>query len=136
MARKRKRRGFSEAQSPFAVADPRLLAAFDAYAFKCAFTGADLTAEAAADAGGELLRVDDDDFVPATIDAIYAYERGHLALGPTYNFIVDLAAISPELLEQLNPIGRLRLPAPPYPAPSQSAVRAHRTAAIEGQLKA
>jgi len=83
----RRSRGFKETQARI-VADP-LATIFGAYGNACAFTGRDLTAEAAADPRGYLLNLGADPLatdpallIPATLDAIHAYERGHLALGP------------------------------------------------------
>lgn len=137
--RKPKRaRGFKEAQARI-TADPLALV-FEAYGHGCAFTGRDLRAEAAADPRGYLLVLGTDPLttdptllIPASLDAIHAYERGHLALGPRYNFLVDLEAIDPELLESLNPIGRLAAPSDPSFYPSQSAMTAHLIAFMRGR---
>jgi hypothetical protein len=114
------------------VAARSLAAIFDAYGYACAFTGRSLHAEAAADPRGYLLVLGPDPLtletqllIPACLDAIRAYERGHLALGSRYNFLVDMETISPELLEALNPIGRLRLPSDPALHPSQGALTPH-----------
>jgi hypothetical protein len=134
---RRKDKGFGEAQAPFAPVGLNLASIFDAYGFACAFTGADLRREAAADPLGWLLRAGpaDSDLVPATTDAIYAYERGHLALGPRYNFLVDLEKISPEFLEQLNAIGRLTVPRLRRLRPSLDAIKVHRDAFAAGRLR-
>jgi hypothetical protein len=131
-------RGFSEAQARF-TADP-LAALFAAYGSACAFTGRSLAAEAAADARGYLLTLGDNPLtldparlIPACLEAIHAYERGHLALGPRYNFLVDLETIDPELLEALNPIGRLILPADPSLHPSQAAMTGDLVAFMRGR---
>jgi hypothetical protein len=136
--RPRRPSGFKEAQARI-VADP-LAAVFGAYGFACAFTGRDLRAEAAADPRGYLLVLGPDPLstdptllIPATLDAIHAYERGHLALGPRYNFLVDMETIDPELLEALNPLGRLAAPSDPSFYPSQSAMTAHLIAFMRGR---
>ena len=137
--RKPKRpRGFKEAQARI-VGDP-LAAVFAAYGGACAFTGIDLRAEAAADPRGNLLVIGPDPLtndpallIPASLDAIHAYERGHLALGPRYNFLVDMEAIDPELLEALNPIGRLTAPSDPSFYPSQAALTPHLIAFVRGR---
>jgi hypothetical protein len=120
------------------VVDPAAI--FAAYSVACAFTGQSLTAEAAADPRGYLLDIgshppssDPTLLIPASLDAIHAYERGHLALGPRYEFFANLAVISPELLEALNPIGRLTLPADPGFVPSQAALTAHLIAFLRGR---
>ena len=137
--RKPKRpRGFKETQTRL-VADP-LATIFEAYGHACAFTGKSLRAEASADPRGYLLVLGPDPqtsdptlLIPASLDAIHAYERGHLALGPRYNFLVDMEAIDPELLEALNPIGRLTAPSDPAFYPSQAAMTAHLIAFIRGR---
>jgi hypothetical protein len=111
------------------------------YGFVCAFTGHDLRAEAAADPHGALLVLGADPhtddprlLIPATIDAMHAFERGHLALGHRYNFLVDLERIDPEFLLTLNPIGRLRLPDNPDHHPSIGALTAHLVAFSAGRI--
>lgn len=142
MAKRKPKRGkgFRETQQPFQPAIG-LDGIYAAYGFACAFTGVDLSAEAKADPRGYLLAIGDDPMttdathlLPACIDAIRAYERGHLALGPRYNFLVDLEQIDPELLEQLNPIGRLRLPRARSLRPSLAALAAHRDAFAAGRF--
>jgi hypothetical protein len=139
--RKSKRpRGFGEAQPRSLVAADPLAALFEAYGFACAFTGKNLRAEAAADPRGYLLNIGSDPLtvdptllIPASLDAIHAYERGHIALGPRYNFLVDMETVAPELVEALNPIGRLKLPSDPALHPSQSAMTAHLIAFMRGR---
>lgn len=130
--------GFGEAQGQRVLVDP--LAIFASYGFACAFTGQDLRAEASADPHGYLLDIgsrppsaDATLLIPASLDAIHAYERGHLALGPRYEFFANLATISPELLEALNPIGRLKLPSEPGFMPAQAALTAHLIAFLRGR---
>ena len=113
---------------------------FGAWGHACAFTGKDLRAEAAADPRGYLLVLGPDPLttdptllIPASLDAIHAYERAHLALGPRYNFLVDLETIDPELLERLNPIGRLTAPSDPAFYPSQAALTPHLIAFMRGR---
>jgi hypothetical protein len=131
-------RGFKETQARL-TADP-VASLFAAYGFACAFTGTDLRAEAVADPRGALLILGPDPLttdptllIPASLDAIHAYERNHLALGPRYNFLVDLEAIDPELLEALNPIGRLTAPSDPSFYPSQAALTPHLIAFMRGR---
>ena len=138
MARGTAKRGFREVQQPF-VAAADLSALFAAYGDACAFTGVSLQEEARADPRGYLLAIGDDPatsertlLVPASIEAIHAYERGHLALGPRYNFLADLERIDPELLERLNPTGHLRLPNDPALRPSLEALAVHRAAFAAG----
>ncbi|HVY51135.1 MAG TPA: hypothetical protein VHA07_06185 [Devosia sp.] len=113
---------------------------FQSYGFACAFTGRSLRAEADVDPRGYLLDIgarppssDPTLLIPASLDAIHAYERGHLALGPRYEFLANLATISPELLEALNPIGRLALPADASLRPSPAALTAHLIAFLRGR---
>jgi hypothetical protein len=132
----KKARGFREVQQALDVA----ARAFASYGFACAFTGRDLRSEAAADPHGYLLNIGSDPLtvdptllIPACLDAIHAYERGHLALGPRYNFVVDLETIDPELLEALNPIGRLATPSDPAFSPSHPAMTGHLVAFVRGR---
>lgn len=134
----RRVRGFKEVQARI-DADP-LASVFEAYGFVCAFTGKNLRAEASADPRGYLLNIgpnplstDPTLLVPACLDAIHAYERGHVALGPRYNFLVDMEAIDPELLEALNPIGRLAAPSDPSFYPSRAALTPHLIAFLRGR---
>jgi hypothetical protein len=136
--RPKRPRGFKEAQARL-VADP-LVPLFEAYGHACAFTGRNLRIEAAADPRGYLLVLGPDPLtsdptllIPACLDAIRAYERGHLALGPRYNFLVDLETLDPEFLEALNPIGRLTAPSDPTFYPSQVAMTAHLIAFMRGR---
>jgi hypothetical protein len=131
-------RGFKETQARL-TADP-LATLFAAYGSACAFTGKDLRAEAVADPRGALLILGPDPLttdptllIPASLDAIHAYERNHLALGPRYNFLVDLETIDPEFLERLNPIGRLTAPSDPSFYPSQAALTPHLIAFMRGR---
>jgi hypothetical protein len=134
-ARRPKRpKGLSEAQRAFRVeVTPADVLA--AYGHACAFTGRNLSAEARADPrgvvlvlGGDPLTTDPTLLIPACLDALYAFEQRHLALGPHYNFLIDLETISPEFLESLNPIGRLRLPSDPVFRPSPAALARQRAA--------
>jgi hypothetical protein len=117
-------KGFREAQQSFTPAlDVAVL--YAAYGFSCAFTGADLHAEARADPRGALLVLGDDPLttdptllIPACLDAIYAFERLHLAIGLNYSLLVNLEIVVRDFLETLNPNGRLRLPTNPYFMPS------------------
>jgi hypothetical protein len=135
----RRPRGFGEAQAPFGKADTGLYALFVAYDFRCAFTSADLTAEIKADPLQAMLRLNGasnkvGDVIPACLDAIYAFECGHLALGPDYGFIVAMNRISPEFLEALLPSGGLKLPAQAKFRPRKSLIGKHRRAMVEGKL--
>ncbi|HEX4296991.1 MAG TPA: hypothetical protein VHZ56_03140 [Devosia sp.] len=141
MARKPGRRGkFEEAQAPFALDAPDLQAVFAAYGWCCGFTGLDLRTEATADPAGALLRLAPlgpitlGAVIPASLEAIYAYERGHLALGSRCQFLVALDRIDPEFLERLNPIGRLTLPADTAFAPRADLLKVHRAAFVEGLI--
>jgi hypothetical protein len=137
-AKPRRPGGFREVQRPL-VRDA-FAPIFVAWGHACAFTGRDLHAEAAADPRGYLLVLGPDPLtsdptllIPASLNAIHAYERGHLALGPRYNFLVDLETIDPELLEALNPIGRLATPSDPSFYPSQAALTPHLIAFMRGR---
>ena len=129
--------GFGEGQTPFGP-NPQLATVHTAYDLLCAFTGANIAREARADPLGAVLRLDPagpitpDTVIPACLDAIYAYERGHLAIGPRFEFLVALDRINPEFLERLNPAGRLSLPADPAFHPSAPLLKAHRDAFAEG----
>jgi len=138
MARKPEGQGFDEAQGRFAA--DALSSVYAAYGNVCAFTGTDLRILSAADPLGYMLNLSGDPLttdrtllIPATHDAVKAFEKRHLALGPNYNFLVDLEAIDPEFLERLNPIGRLRLPSDPSFAPSMTALTPHLVAFASGR---
>jgi hypothetical protein len=99
-----------------------------------------LRVEAAADPRGYLLNLsgnplieDRSLLIPATLDAIHAFERGHLAIGPRYNFLIDLEFIDPEFAERLNPIGRLRVPFDVASHPSLAALTPHLIAFSTGR---
>ena len=131
-------RGFRETQARIA-ADP-LATLFAAYGHACAFTGKDLRSESITDPRGYLLvlgadplTIDATLLIPASLEAIHAYERNHLALGPRYNFLVDLETIDPEFLERLNPVGRLIAPSDPAYYPSQAALTPHLIAFLRGR---
>jgi hypothetical protein len=136
----RRPRGFGEAQTPFDLGSTGLAPLFAAYDYRCAFTGDDLTAEIKADPQVALLRLRGASnapgaVIPASLEAIYAYERGHLALGQRHEFIVALDRIDPELLEALAPTGRLRLPDRTMFYPDPELLRAHRLAVAEGHFR-
>jgi hypothetical protein len=128
--------GFREVQQPLDV----LTRIHHGYDFACAFTGRNLRAEATADPRGYLLNIGADPLttepsllIPACLDAIHAYERGQLALGPRFNFLVDMETIDPEFLEALNPIGRLSLPQDPALRPNPAALTANLVAFVRGR---
>jgi hypothetical protein len=128
---RKKAKGFGEAQAPFGSGTDELNAVFAAYGFACAFTGIDLTAEAAADPEGVLLNLTrlqprPNERIPACLEAIFAYERGHMAIGPAFNLLVDLSRIDPEFLARLNPGGRLTLPRIEALYPPSALLKAHR----------
>ena len=140
LARARSKRGFREVQQPFAAAAD-LGVVFAAYGYACAFTGKSLKTEAEADPRGYLLVIGTDQLtsdptllIPASTNAIHAYERGHLALGSRYNFLVDLERVDPEFLEELNPIGRLRLPDSVELQPNLEQLGAHRAKFAAGEF--
>jgi hypothetical protein len=140
--RKRRRlRGFKEAQAAFTHSASIATLLFAAYAGRCAFTGEELGPAMTLDPTAVLLRLGarademlGDDAIPACPDAIFAFERGHLALGVRYEFLVALDRISPELLERLNPNGRLTLPDDPALRPHPHALAAHRADFAEGRF--
>ena len=130
----RRRRVLKEQQSSFRPATVTPNDVFAAWEFRCAFTGADLTEEAKADPFGALLRLvipDDPSLlppgsaIPACLDAIWAYEQGHLSIGSRGEFVVALDVISPEFLEALNPIGRLTPPRDEQHQPDRRILDAH-----------
>lgn len=132
--------GFEEAQAQF-VTPAALQAILAAYQYRCAFTGSDLTREALADPLGTLLRLNGagpvaaGNVIPADLDAIHAFERGHLAIGPRFEFLAALDRISPDFLERLNPIGRLTLPTDPLFYPNAALLKAHREEFAEGFIE-
>ena len=132
--------GFEEAQAAF-VTPAALLAILAAYDYRCAFTAQDLTAEALADPLVALLRLNGaapiapGNVIPASLDAIHAFERGHLAIGPRFEFLAALDRINPEFLERLNPIGRLTLPKDPAFYPNAALLKAHREEFAEGFIE-
>jgi hypothetical protein len=136
LARKRPKPAFEEGQAAFVSPATDLDTIYAAWDYRCAFTGQDLRREAAADPLGWLLRLGTGvmvgHLIPASMDAIYAYERRHLALGARHEFLVALDVISPELLEKLNPIGRLTMPADTRFHPDAGLLEAHRTAFAAG----
>jgi hypothetical protein len=111
---------------------------YAAYGFRCAFTGTELVEAAGIDPAGNLLRLGPGDLtfanaVPACDDAIFAYERGHLAIGTRREFLVALDVVSPELLERLNPVGRLTAPES-GPGPDPWLLKSHRDAFTAGLI--
>ena len=51
----------------------------------------------------------------------------HIALGPSFGFLVSERLIDPEMHEQLLPMGKLELPAEPSLWPDSEAIAYHRT---------
>lgn len=62
-----------------------------------------------------------------------AFAQGHIAIGPELELLADLSNIDPELLERLNPLGRLRPPEGEPAQPDASALAWHRNAVFLGQ---
>lgn len=62
-----------------------------------------------------------------------AFEAGHIAVGPELELLVDLSRIDPELLERLNPLGRLRRPEGAQAQPDPAALAHHRATLFVGQ---
>ncbi|ODT77441.1 MAG: hypothetical protein ABS76_27025 [Pelagibacterium sp. SCN 64-44] len=58
--------------------------------------------------------------------AANAFQRGHVAVGPGLELLVDLSRVDPELLEKLNPQGRLLVPENPLARPDPLALGFHR----------
>lgn len=134
------KQAFSEAGSAFLSADleaRRALyeAVLHYHNFTCAMTGAafaamegihpDLQVSAIRPiaAGGVL---DVSNFIALSADADFAFQRGHLSVGPNQSLLADLSRIDPELLERLNPNGRLRLPEDMRAWPSEDSLAFHR----------
>ena len=127
-------KAFEEVQAPFAGA-AGLSDFFAAYGYACAFTGADLSREIAADPLLAVVRLSSleapaqlhfDLMLPAIPDAAYAYERGHLAIGPRFNFLLDWSRINQTFARRLT--DSLRLPTAPEFMPNVLALREHREA--------
>jgi predicted restriction endonuclease len=131
---------FDEAGSTFLSADleaRRALyeAVLHYYNFTCAMTGAvfaamegihpnlEVSAIQPLEAGGTL---DVSNFIALSADADIAFQRGHLSVGPDFGLLADLSRIDPELLERLNPNGRLRLPADERAWPNEDRLAFHR----------
>jgi hypothetical protein len=135
----RKTRGFGEAQAPFGAVGASLAPVFEAYGYRCAFTGDDLHREAAADPYGAVIRLRGTsnapaDVIPACIDAIHAFESGHMALGTRHEFLVAKDVINPEFDERLRPIGHLDLPEQTAFHPDATLLHRHRQAFCEGRI--
>ena len=97
----KKPRGLGEASGTFVAADS-LAAIFDAYDNSCAFTGRSLLAEAAADPRGYLINLSSDSastdptfLIPASLDAIFAFERAHMAHKPKNEYLKNPARKNP-----------------------------------------
>lgn len=65
-------------------------------------------------------------FLCLETDAANAFRAGHLAIGPALQLLADLSVVDPELLERLNPIGRLSLPHADVAQPDPLALAYHR----------
>lgn len=131
---------FSEAGSSFLSADleaRRALyeAVLHYYQFTCAMTGIafesaegihpklQVSAIQPLAAGGPL---DVSNFMALSAGADRAFQLGHVGIGPHYSLLADLSRIDPELLEQLNPNGKLRLPSDKRAWPSEDSLAFHR----------
>ena len=142
LSRKKKQpAGLDEIQAGFVNVAALLPKLFDAYGGRCAFTGEALGEAISRDPSGVLLHLAPgtgtilgDDAIPACPDAIFAFERGHLALGERYEFLVALDRISPEFLDRLNPIGRLTLPSEAGLLPDPRMLAAHRADFAAGRI--
>jgi predicted restriction endonuclease len=143
--------GMDEAAAPF-VHDPapslQTLTDFygavvRAYGYRCAMTG--LAGEPALGvmrdglevvairplAHGGALHVSN--FLCLSDAARTAFERGHIAIGPKLELLVDLSRIDSELLERLHRPGRLRPPEGAQAQPDQRALAYHRSKMFLGQ---
>ena len=65
-------------------------------------------------------------FLSLSAQAASAFRGGLLTVGKNLELIADLSRIDPELLESLNPIGRLRAPEPAIAQPDPLALAFHR----------
>jgi hypothetical protein len=124
--------GFEEDQSKFtgALALGEFFASYD---HACPFTDATLQPEIDADPLSALLRLTEigepraDLVIPACREVRIAFGEGALALGPDYEIIVNLAALSDRsLVSRLRTT--LRLPDNPDFIPNQLVLREHRRA--------
>ncbi|MET3923966.1 hypothetical protein [Devosia sp. 2618] len=145
---------FGEASTPFEaepdqpVALDTLRALYSAvlsnYDFTCAMTGArfappseflhDELAIAAIrplTAGG-MLHVSN--FLCLERHAAEAFRDGYISVGPGLELIVDLSQLDPELLERLNPLGKLTLPQVEIAHPDRTAIAFHREHVFLGHL--
>ncbi len=140
--RPKKARGFREAQAGFRSAVD-LEPVFAAYGYACAFTGRDLREYFEADPLLALLRIATMDrsgdlrpdlVIPARPEAIWAYERGYLSVGPAHNFLLDWSRIDKRLVAMLNEDGRLRMPSSPAHYPNALVLAEHRKALVDGDF--
>ena len=136
----------SEAESPY-QAEPAEPPSIDVlrqlytselakYGYACANTGAQFAAppdfmhdqlQLAAIrplASGGALHVSN--FLCLETAAADAFRQGHVSVGKSLGLIVDLSRIDPELLERINPLGRLRLPESEIARPDAAALAYHR----------
>jgi hypothetical protein len=131
--------GFAEAETRFEASPLDRVSlqsiVLAAYSNICAFTGVPLMSTTADDAHAPIVAIRPlasggspapHNFIAATYSARLAFEAGHLTVGPDFEFIAALDKIDPELLDILNPIGRLRLPALSA-APDEDALAFHRS---------
>jgi len=65
-------------------------------------------------------------YLPMCKEIEFAWQRGHLTLGPSLGFQVSERLIDPELRERLLPLGRLELSAEPSQWPDLEAAAYHR----------
>lgn len=72
---------------------------------------------------GGVLHVDN--FLCLSRQAALAFRSGHVGVGPELQLLADLSRIDPELLERLNPAGRLSLPDPALARPDARALEFH-----------
>lgn len=106
------------------------------YGYSCAMTGEQFAAS-------EMVPRDDIEVVPIwpraeggplhasnflclSPAAANAFQRGHIAVGPGLELLVDLSRIDRDLLERLNPQGHLLAPDVPVSQPDPQALGFHR----------
>lgn len=146
-------RGFDEAATPFvhAGADAPVpeLATYEAlrravlrnYGHACAMTGVSASGRAGAlgepevvpirprPQGGPVHVTNCISLAPAAGDAL---NHGHITVTDDYRLVADLSRIDPELLEHLNPDGRLRVPEDVALRPARAHLAWHRERLLEG----
>lgn len=70
-------------------------------------------------------------FLPMCEAAAFEFEHGHIAIDAHLGLMAHLDRVDPELLEKLNPLGRLIDPAKPDQRPDAQALAFHRKATFD-----